>query len=405
MDLLKKILIFIIIFVFPLGEFARIDLGNGIAMTFLDLGVFCTVAVWLLGLILKRRHIKFTFKTPILLFFSACIISLIFNIFSYTLFHLFVSSLYLIRYFMYFCLFFIIKDFNEKDKKQIEISILIGGGLILFFGFLQFFLYPSLKNLSYLGWDDHFHRMFSTFLDPNFSGVFFVLYFLFVSFKVTDSLKAKNKKTVILYAILSLFSLVGVLLSFSRSAYIMLGIGLVLLFLFNRFKNDLLKIATYVGIAGLMLVILLYTPGEGTNLFRTASSTARIGDIRNAINVFQTSPVFGVGFNSYRYAQKKIGVFSVGDSIWDVGHGNAGADTSFLFILATTGIVGFCAFIYLWYSILSKTIHKARLGNLHAKIFLSSIIALFFGSLFVNSFFYPLILFWVWIVMGFMDYT
>ncbi len=405
MGLLKKLLIFIIIFIFPLGEVARIDFGNGIASTALDVGVFLIVAVWVIKIIVYKIHLKFTFKVPILLFLGVCVISLILNIFSYTFFQFFISSLYLIRYFMYLCLFFVVKDFSKRDKNHIEKAILVGGGLVLLFGFLQFFLYPSLRNLIYEGWDQHLYRMFSTFLDPNFAGVFFVLYFIYLLSKTLDSLKLKRKKLIIPFVLLCLFSILAIFLSYSRSAYIMLGIGIITLISVTRIKKNVLKITIGLGIVGFLVAILLYKPSEGTNLFRTVSTSARVGDMQNAVNIFLKSPIYGIGFNSYRYAQKKIGVFSPLDETWDVGHGNAGADNSFLFVLATTGLVGFFAFIYMWYSIISKTIYKTRFGNIHGKLLLSSIISLFFGSIFINSLFFPLILFWLWIVMGLMDYT
>ena len=58
--------------------------------------------------------------------------------------------------------------------------MLISGSLIVLLGFIQLMFYPALRNLYYLGWDEHLYRMFSTFLDPNFAGAFFVLFTLFV---------------------------------------------------------------------------------------------------------------------------------------------------------------------------------------------------------------------------------
>jgi len=75
-------------------------------------------------------------------------------------------------------------------------------------------------------------RMFSVFLDPNYTGSFLVLYFLFIG----DLIYKRKKQHKYLIAIFIL-TLIAIFLTFSRSALLMLIVGSsVYLFIIKR-KN------------------------------------------------------------------------------------------------------------------------------------------------------------------------
>ncbi|HSX08851.1 MAG TPA: O-antigen ligase family protein, partial [Candidatus Saccharimonadales bacterium] len=146
---------------------------------------------------------------------------------------------------------------------------------------------------------------------------------------------------------------------------------------------------------------------EGTNLFRTTSSNARVATSQDALIIFQKNPILGVGFNAYRYARLTHPLTclpagrssSKGGETLTVDHGGAGTDNSFLFVLATTGIVGFVAYLYLLWSMVK--VGKTNLGeNPYSAVLIASLIALCVDSFFINSLFYPFILVWVWIVIA-----
>jgi len=137
---------------------------------------------------------------------------------------------------------------------------------------------------------------------------------------------------------------------------------------------------------------------EGTNLFRSTSTKARIGSTENALLIFQKNPFLGVGFNTYRYAQKRYKLVNSFNK-WEIDHGGAGTDNSFLFILATTGIIGITSYSFLW--IKTLLLAKKNLGkNNIAPVLIASSVGLFVDSFFINSLFYPFILAWMWIVIG-----
>ncbi len=139
------------------------------------------------------------------------------------------------------------------------------------------------------------------------------------------------------------------------------------------------------------LLILPRAPGgEGVKLERTSSVKARLLNWQNSASIFVKNPILGVGFNTYRYAQKQAGFLDT--SKWLKSHAGAGADSSLLFIAATTGTVGFIFFIrYL------KSVWKISSAGLFLR---ASLVALFFHSFFLNSLFYPFVLIWVSLMLA-----
>ena len=223
------------------------------------------------------------------------------------------------------------------------------------------------------------YRMFSIFLDPNFAGAFFVLFFVFLM----DGFLKNKSKIIVLLLILTLGA---VFLTFSRSALLMLIISSSLLFIFMNKKRFILML---IAVAILVLVASSkYFNIENINLFREASSQSRINTAKSALVIIKNNPVFGVGFDSYRYAQLRYGFRVEGKD--SISHSDAGTDNSFLFILATTGIVGLILYLLLWFNIL----------KIASPLAIASIIGVFVDSLFINSLFYSFIMLWLWVIIA-----
>ena len=391
MVLLKKIFIVSLLIFYPLGEIARFTFSDA-AITATDLGVFLLVILWLFNLILKKIKVDHYYTgilVPILIFVFSALISLLLNFTSLNSWELLVSSLYLIRWIFYALLIFVVKEFDEKFKKKIIYLMLLGGGLIILGGYVQYFLYPDLRNLYYLGWDGHLYRMFSfSFLDPNFAGSFFSLYFLLA---LGFFFKSKQK---IMIAVLAL-SVMAILLTFSRSAFIMFFAGSFTFWILQKQKK-LIAGLVLLFVLSFVLVSKTGLQSEGTNLLRTASGEARADSLKNAVTIFKDHPVFGVGFNSYRYAQRSYGF--INEEKLPV-HSGAGTDNSFLFVLATTGIFGFIAFLFLIYKILAFSYLSAGKNPIALVLFVS-LVSLLFNSLFINTLFYPPIMLWMWVLLA-----
>ena len=373
--MIKKLFI-IILLSYIFGEIIRLDFGNGIVFKPLDVGVVTVLALWLLVKARKKQRIKpVNILIPVLLFVGSGSLSLLINSSNLTINQFFISFMYLIRWAAYAGVFFVVSDFDNPFKDKISKLLVIVGSIIVALGYLQYFFYPNLRNLFYLGWDEHMFRMFSVFLDPNFAGAFFVLFFLFLV-----NLFLKNRSIPI--GLISLLTLGGVFLTFSRSALVMLIVSSsLLLILMNKKRMIFLLLA----ITLIMLTISSrYFNIENINLFRAVSSKARIETARNSLLILGKSPLIGVGFNSYKYFQLRYGLRLDNP----ISHADAGADNSLLFVLATTGIIGFVLYLFLWFRLLKAV----------SALAVASIVGIIADSMFINSLFYPFIMFWLWII-------
>ena len=385
MGLLRS-LFALVIFFFLFGEVIRIPI-SGLSIKLIDIGVAILAFYWVLFIVNNKKKIRIDkrLSTPILIFFAVALLSLIFNAMFLKSDELFVSALYLIRWIAYASIAFIIPMFNSSFKKKIKNMLVLVGIFVVVLGYIQYFLYPNLRNLYYLGWDEHLFRMFSVFLDPNFAGAFFVLYFLFLLNLIFKN--SKNNKLQLIYCALAMPTLISVFLTYSRSALIMLTVGIVVFLIMK--KKSVYILSVILVFTGITFILPKAYKTEGTNFLRITSSEARIGSAKQALGLFWDNPVFGVGFNTYRYAKNRHG-FTFGN--WEESHADAGTDNSFLFILATTGVTGFVTYLFMWFKILKI--------NARSKVLIASIVALFVDSLFINSLFYSFLMFWIWSLVG-----
>ncbi len=366
-----KVAFLLFLFLFPFGEIVRLPIYPNVSIHPSDI-VIGILAICSFSLLRKKTNSYF-FR-PILLVLGVFFLSLAVHLFTYRPNELFVSVLYYIRFVCSLFFLLILSSFDGTFKKRIPGFLTVLGFIIVLLGYVQYFLYPDLRNLYYAGWDEHLYRMFSTFLDPNFAGAFFVMYFLFLVGMIFQN----GKKRVLLYGI-AFLTLGAIFLTYSRSAYLMLGVSLIAFFLLQKQKKALFGL---LGIVLLLPLLLFFSPkSEGTNLLRTASGFARVAAFDNAITLWRENPVFGVGFNAYRYAQEKHGFFVPKDI---ENHAGAGTDNSFLFVLATTGITGFLAYIYFWYAVFKKTCKNT--------VIFATIVGIFVNAFFINSLFYPFLL-------------
>jgi len=381
MDLLKRLFI-IVLFLIPLGEIVRLDFGNEIVVKPLDIAVGLLFISWLIFKFIKKEKIKQKYILfPVIAFATVGGLSLLINSFNLSFHQFFASGMYLVRSVAYAGAFFLIGDFDRDFKRKIDNLLLTIGTLVVGLGYLQYIFYSNAKSLLYFGWDEHMYRMFSTFLDPNFAGIFFVLFFLFA---INLFLKKKN----IMVGLISIFTLGAIFLTFSRSALIMLIVGSSLLFMFTNKKKMIIVLLSIIVLV--LAISSKFFNIENINLFRVVSTEARLETAGNAIKIIQDNPFFGVGFNTYRYAQLRYGFRN--DNALIVSHADSGVDNSFLFVLATTGIIGISSYLLLWFRILKR--------YWTVPVIASSVLGLFISSFFINSLFYPPIMLWMWILLA-----
>jgi len=389
MDLLK-ILIPLFFVSFSLGEIARIQFPNSITVGLFDISVV-SLSFYILA---KTRKSKFTLKIPIILFILISLFSLGINFRRYELDQFLIGSLYLLRWIAYTGVYFSATSLSDKGKKYTLRFMMLSGIFIVFFGYLQFLFYPSLRNLYYLGWDEHMHRMFSTFLDPNFAGVVFVLFFVF--FYVFKEKFISNR---LLSSLILLLTFGAIILTYSRGAYLMFVIcALIYSILVRQWK----VVAGVVLVFAILFIILsprFYI--ENTNLLRVASATQRLESSKQALAIFNKNPL-GVGFNTFRYAREKYGFKDL--SLFGPSHSGAGVDNSMVLILVTTGVPGFLVYVYLIYKIFrigSFNLRKNKMGL----VLLVSLGGLLVNSLFINSLLYSFTMAWIFLLAGLTENT
>lgn len=397
MDILKALFLLFVL-IFPITEVGRIQFANGVAVSINDIFLFAVIVVWIIRYIYsaKNKKVKSNILTkPAVVFLSICFLSLIINIPNLNLEKFLISFSYLVRFSSYLLIYFIVKEFDKNFKSKLEYALLFSGTAVVAIGYIQFFFYPSLRNLFYLGWDEHLYRMFSSFLDPNFAGAFFVLFFIFSLIFVYRFIQLRNLLKLFLTSIISIFTFIAVYLTYSRSAFLMLILS-VCAYLFLLKKRKLIFF-----VAGAIILLIFLAPKsfktEGTDLFRITSTYERVGSVRAAIDIFGKSPVIGVGFNAYRYALNKYE--KMDNSFWQTTHSGGGTDNSFLFVLATTGIIGLTSYFYLLYKIFKLGKENLK-KNKYSIALVSIMIGLIINSLFVNSLFFVFILEWVFIIAG-----
>ena len=389
MDLLK-ILVPLFFVSFSLGEIARIQFPNSITVGLFDISVV-SLSFYILA---KTRKSKFTLKIPIILFILISLFSLGINFRRYELDQFLIGSLYLLRWIAYTGVYFSATSLSDKGKKYTLRFMMLSGIFIVFFGYLQFLFYPSLRNLYYLGWDEHIHRMFSTFLDPNFAGVVFVLFFVF--FYVFKEKFISNR---LLSSLILLLTFGAIILTYSRGAYLMFVVcALIYSILVRQWKV----------VAGVVLVFMILfiilSPRfyiENTNLLRVASATQRLESSKQALAIFNKNPL-GVGFNTFRYAREKYGFKDL--SLFGPSHSGAGVDNSMVLILVTTGVPGFLVYVYLIYKIFRIGFFNLK-KNKMGLVLLVSLGGLLVNSLFINSLLYSFTMAWIFLLAGLTENT
>lgn len=396
----KKLLALLLVASLVLGEVFRISLDFlGLKSAVVSITDILALMFVFWGISFsKKKFFKAKLARPIFMYTSVGLLSLVVNSPNLLFSELFVSSLYLLRWILFAGVYLVIREFDPKTKRTFSFALIFTSLAVALLGFIQYFLYPDLRNIYYAGWDEHLYRLFSTFLDPNFAGAILVLGFI-LSLGLMLEEKGATKFKLMICAI---SILTAVLLTYSRSAFLMFAGSTITLLIFAKKKKLLLTILI-LAIVGI-LILPKDLKSEGVNLFRTASISARGDSMKNALTIFKNNPIFGVGFDSYRYAQIRYG-FIKQENL----HSGAGTDNSFLFVLATTGLIGFTSFMYLWYRILQTAVCKLRLQiansdqNIISYIVIASVVGLFVDSLFINSLFYEKIMLWMWVLVGVME--
>lgn len=237
-----------------------------------------------------------------------------------------------------------IKD--QKSMKMVAFVVLLSLFLTDVFFFREF---RWVKQWHYT----HDMRVSGPFsyLGPNELGAFFAQYGLLV---IGLFLFAKRRLERILFGLISIFTFYCLMYSFSRAVYFAFPLGLAFLLFFKNKKllivfiillflsPSLLPVSVTERIQMTTLseeqkaeIEMSQSDKEGVYSNATPmfdpSAQSRFELWKEALEMFKSNPIFGIGFRNYR-------TIGPGDT-----HNN------FLKILAEGGIIGFFIYIYLYY--------------------------------------------------------
>jgi len=367
------ILIFLFLIIFPFGQIIRIGILQP-----LDVIVGLAAAYS----IIKKQEVPEFFKHLRPFLFIAGI-SWIFSIFFFHQVTVLYGLLYLIRLIAYFYFGIYVWNFvkKKKDNKKLLMDSLFALSIVsAFFGWLQFFILPDIRPFFVWGWDLHFLRIVGTFLDPTFLGLIIVFGLILSIYRCIDNWNPRN-------ILFTLFLLISLAFTYSRASYLAFITAILAIIFFEKKFKKLLFLA-----AGLILIafILPTSRNRSIELFRTFSAIAKVENYQSTLKIFSKSPVFGIGYNNMCMAYQKYIGFQDFSS-----HACSGSDSSLLFVLATTGVIGFMIFIFSIWKII-KSLPKNR----NFLVLGASFLALMVHGLFSNSMFYPWIMGWVMILLA-----
>lgn len=389
MDLIRLLLITTIATIIP-GQLTRLPIVSLGAISPTDVAVFITVMSFLLYTLLSKKALIFPKKIIFtgLIFFLTALASTILALNNFSPGQVAASSLFLIRFILYFLIIVVTVNVVESDKIEKWLNAFLFIGLVFaLIGFLQIMMIPDLSPLTVYGWDPHVNRLASSLLDPNFSGG---LLTIFLSISITFYLyKQKNSY---LFAAAVFFT--AIILTFSRSSYLASMTAVLIIGLVKSPKIIFVAILLFLAVAISSNKVRDRIMGAIT-IDKTAQ--ARIESWQNGILIFRQNPILGVGFNTYRFAQERYGHFSFDNP--QGGHSGSGSDSSFVLIAATTGILGFTVFLLLLFQI-TQFITKNITYDYLPLISTSSFLAILVHSQFVNSLFYPQIMIAICFLIG-----
>ena len=397
---LIKYLILLSILSLCLGQFGAFSFGGRQANVYVtEILVFMSVLLsFFIFTAVKRR-----FKIPkrsrgVLLFVALAGVSLLLGTRALMGREFVVIFLYLLRFLTYLGLMLVVYNYVVSTGSVLTFlrGFLWVAIILSILGFLQLVIFPDFTQLApSLGWDPHQNRLAATFFDPNFLGAFLVAQ-LILGISYLQA-KVVYSRPVMMLVLTLLF--VASILTFSRSAYLMFAVAIGILGLLRT------RMLLLVALTGFLLAYLLI-PRVQTRIAGGVdpddSAQARFVSWGKTWQVIGENPITGVGFNAYRYAQERLGLFGRDES--KGGRAGAGADSSLLFVWATTGIFGLFSYLvfvgdllYSSWKLFRRTspmISAVGLGSL------AIIIGLLVESNFINSLFYPALLAFVMIYGG-----
>jgi putative inorganic carbon (hco3(-)) transporter len=405
----RFLLISILLSILPgmLGRFSTAP-KSGTAILLTDVLVVFLVFVYYFRKIFLDKKINYTELHKVIFSFVLIgLISYLNGIFHLEFFgeiqlkELVVSLMYLARWFGYATIFFLLCD---EIKTQLDLNDwIVWLKWIMFitaiFGFLQLIFYPDFFEMFVnYGWDPHNGRLLGTFFDPNLIGAFLAMNIVFM-LGIALFNKENNKLDYFLIMVL----LVALVLTLSRSAYLGLFFGFIVITLIKSRK--LLITGIFVMLIGILLNPTVFDRiSQGIAIDDSAEK--HIESWVDGIHLIQSFPFLGIGYNMLPSIYDDLALVDE----WDVNN-RSGIENSLFTIGVTMGILGVVIYIWLWLSVVIKALKNAQnekmapfLRGVNFGVF-GGLIAVFVCSIFVNTLFFSYIVIYMWFFASFVYLT
>lgn len=406
---MKKIFWLCLLLLIP-GMLARVSLdGVGIMASDIILPIFAII--WIGKKIIKNQKFpRNKWIIPCFLFLFWALISWLIGAWNLGLSEKIFSISYIIRLSSFFIFGWATMDILRKENNDKNFAgFFMISGIVIFLGFLQFFIVPDIAQYSTEGgWDPHTSRLLGTWLDPNYLAGFLGFLLPISIGKCYQTTKSPYQGTVKIsrkfLALLIISALVALFLTFSRSGYLAAGFGLFIFFFFKDWKIILLAIIiATIGIFSNERATKRVDELWGTFTSIIFQDTAeidptaklRIQNWEKSYSLFEKNKIAGIGYNTYRYVAAEEGI--VDESYFSAG----GADSTHLTVLVTTGIIGVSLYLLFIGNILRLSWQKFRQEKETIYLgFFAGFCSLIVHATFVNSLFFPLIFLPVMTVWG-----
>lgn len=391
-----KLSFYITLALLSLNQVVSVSKGGGFNLYLFDIAVGVYSILGLIYFLLVKKSLKIPrYFTLFFIFLILAKASLILASHDIPSEDLLVSTFYLIRFFIYLLSGVVTYNIIDKgivNKEKVFDALIYSGLFIAFVGFMQLIFLPDFSTLDpSLGWDPHKNRLASTFFDPNFVGAYFVLCLILLlerfypEKKLGTANKAKKKDLVIFFILL--FAL---FLTFSRSAWGMLGVAVLF---YGIFRSRLLLIGAFlVAFLAYFAIPRIQTRISGVT-DPADSASLRLVSWGNTLDIIKDNFWTGVGFNTFRYSQRQYGFLTPED---EGIHSGAGSDSSLLFVMATTGIFGFLVYLTAFSVPAIESFVIRKNGWL---VIFTVLMGFLLESQFINSLFYPQLMFFTYCVL------
>ncbi len=354
-----------------------VPLGNLLRLNVLESSFYphdVLLSLWLLYTVFTGFWKKVRLPHSSLILKFALIWTFLGMLFAVLRSHDFMPFLYLIRLAVYLAASY---SLVKTLPTRIHPFLLSLGLLTAAAAAVLYVLSPDMRFLALLGWDDHYYRAIGTLFDPGFTGMLALLTLCVLVFS------PHQKKYRLLVILGSIFLVTLIFLTYSRASYL----ALVAVGVYAVVRTQVISLKNSCILLSLCVLLAFFAPrpgGEGVDLFRQTSITARLQVLQRSLRITTLSDaVIGTGlFSRFSHDRSATGMPTTAHF----------PDNLFALIFVQTGVVGFVLWTILLFRAFKKLLQKQSVSA-------PALGAVLVHAQFNNTLFQPFVLLFVLFVL------